>query len=243
MTERSRFPGILGVDQCQPDHHLGRLPPCPSRQGAPCRRVLGVSLSARANRSSCSDPFRHWERGLCRSRMGLSPILVIGDPSCTRRRSFTQRSRHKRCQGRHGGEIHPGARFDAHPHTSHAVEHPKRHFVPPARVSPVEGASRASRIRLLYDVADPERAAAPGMRWIAHPTGGDPMGGLALGCTIPSAHIRAAASRVGHPPTSSSDACLNPGRQRRTRRRKPPEPPLSEATTVRRIHYLYRQLK
>ena len=34
-------------------------------------------------------------------RMGLSPILVIGDPSCARRRGFTQHPRHKRCQGRY----------------------------------------------------------------------------------------------------------------------------------------------
>ena len=123
--------------------------------------------------------------------MGLSPILVIGDPSCARRRSLTQRPRHKRCRGGQRGDIHPGARFNVHPRAGHAVEHPERNFLPKARSSPVDSASCPSRARLLYDIADPDRATAPGMPRVKHPAGDGPMGGLAFGCTTRSARTAA----------------------------------------------------
>ena len=115
-------------------------------------------------------------------------ILVVGDPSCARRRAFTQRPRHKRSQGGQRGEIHLGARGCAHRSTGRPVEHPERNFLPAARGRPVKGAPRASRTRLPNDVTDPVQAAAPGMPPIKHPAGAGPMGGLALGCTTPRGH-------------------------------------------------------
>ena len=53
--------------------------------------------------------------------------------------------------------------------------------------TPGTAPSRAHRARampcLLYDIADPDKAAAPGMPPIKHPAGAGPMGGLALSCT------------------------------------------------------------
>ena len=40
MTARPRIAGIVHVVQHQPNHQLGRLPACPARKRAPCRRVL-----------------------------------------------------------------------------------------------------------------------------------------------------------------------------------------------------------
>ena len=40
MTARPRIAGIVHVVQYQPNHQLGRLPACPARKRAPCRRVL-----------------------------------------------------------------------------------------------------------------------------------------------------------------------------------------------------------
>ena len=123
--------------------------------------------------------------------MGLSPILVIGDPSCALRRGFTQRIRHERCQSRQRGEIHLATLLNARPRAGHAVEHPERNFLPEVRYSSVESASRAGNARPLYDITDPDKAAAPRMPPIKHPAGASPMGGLKFGCTTRSAHMAA----------------------------------------------------
>ena len=137
----------------------------------------GPLLSARANRASCSDPFPRLRCAPCQSRMSLSPILVIGGPSCAPRGSFTQRIRHERCQSRQRGQIHLAAILNAHPRAGYAVEHPERNFLPEVRDGFVESASRAGNARLLYDITDPDKAAAPGMPSIKHPAGVGPMGG------------------------------------------------------------------
>ena len=94
------------------------------------------------------------------------------------------------------------ALLDAHPGAGHAVEHPQRNFLPEVRGSPVQGASRASDARLLYDIADPHKATVPGMPPIKYPADAGPMGGLALGCTTPSA--RTVAWDTGHRPRKRS---------------------------------------
>ena len=130
--------------------------------------------------------------------MGLSPILVIGDPSCARHRSFIQRIRHERGQSRQRGQIHLAALLNAHPRAGHAIEHPERNFLTEARDGSVEGASRSRDARPLYDITDPDKAAAPRMPPIKHPAGVGPMGGLALGCTTP--YARTAAWDTGRRP-------------------------------------------
>ena len=182
---------MVRVVQRQPDHQLGRLPACPARQRAPRRRVLRTAALRRGNKSSCSNPSLRLRCALCRSRMGLSPILVMGDPSCARRRGFTQRPRHERCESGQRAEIHLGALLNAHPGAGHAVEHPERNFLPETRDSPVHGTSRASDARPLYVITNPDTTTAPGMPRIQDRPRAGPMGGLALACTTRSAHMAA----------------------------------------------------
>ena len=56
-----------------------------------------------------------------------------------------ERIRHERCQSRQRGEIHLATLLNARPRAGHAVEHPKRNFLPEVRAAP----SRAHRARAM----------------------------------------------------------------------------------------------
>ena len=99
--------------------------------------------------------------------------------------------RHERCESGQRAQIHLGALLNAHPGAGHAVEHPERNFPPETRDSLVHGTSRASDARPLYDIANPDMTAAPGMPRVQDRPSAGPMGGLALACTARSAHMAA----------------------------------------------------
>ena len=76
--------------------------------------------------------------------------------------------------------------------------HYRRNVLPESQDSSVQGASRASNARLLYDNANPDTTTAPGMPRVQDRAGAGPMGGLALSCTMRPA--RTAAWDIGRRP-------------------------------------------
>ncbi len=214
ITARPRIAGIVHVVQHQPNHQLARLPACSARTRALSRRVL---------RNAALRPSEQIELIRSVPALAVHPVSIshgsLPDPGHRRPILRTSREPYPAHPTRAMPEtivceIHLATLLNARPRADHAVEHPQRNFLPEARYSSVESASRANDARLLYDITDPHKPAGPRMPSIKYPAGVGPMGALALGCTTTTAPMRrlandrprrSGAPRRGPAPTPGRD--------------------------------------